>query len=704
MSIYSRQPCPMRLIKVIHFIFVSMVTIPLAATAQVVKTSIGTNYIEPSEPVSNSYSLNCLFPTTPIVTGDIENENINSVNSSSTRRQLTQSTSIPLNAPIDSSKLFQEGSCQWNFNGFIYSILPDSTLSEFALYASPSTKSKSSNHPLNLLASMSTPLINGSSITTETCKMVIEYRISNSLDPIEVVIESTNSNNKAVSTVITEIRSNNVGESDWLAKSIPLFKSQPSGPFRLTIELARLRPRDSNDANVTYAAIRRVEFANCFSSERKSIDGDRCYYECERDVSLIGTSNANWFRENATQCIDRSQMCNLITDCPNGEDENYNCNLIPSSAKATFNNCKITDDDDICGWINCKFNHGTYREMNLKNNDGNKWILNNNNTGVTFIEAQFTSTANKYSDLAIIKSPTYNSIPFYHSNDSSLYFNSCQMTFKYLITKKSVSLVVKFVSPQLTLEESIHQSLLLSNLEKSIGPFKHPFKLSPNIWELFSIFKGHSKSKTSHKSNFSPESSSNFDHQSMSSSPVTLGHRWSHVTVSLPMFVHSKYFIVIEANSGYSSGKENLFKSPSSFDSLIAVTNVTLSKECFAIDVPTSEGINHPYVKSYTILYLILGGILFILIIVSMVTLIYVYSSNKFSNQRSNYASGSSEINELRSVGHGQMGGPGSTSTVTSRYAVNATYYACNSASPITDLTHISHDQVICERYVPQKF
>ena len=86
----------MRLVKVIHFIFVSMVTVPLAATAQVVKTSIGTNYIEPSEPVSNSYSLNCLFPTTPIVTGDIENENINSINSTYGTSWLTSQLSHSL--------------------------------------------------------------------------------------------------------------------------------------------------------------------------------------------------------------------------------------------------------------------------------------------------------------------------------------------------------------------------------------------------------------------------------------------------------------------------------------------------------------------------------------------------------------------------------------------------------------------------------
>lgn len=694
-SICSRcKLTPVHLYLLYLFLALSVTLSPVTSVESQVKTSIGTIYIEPNEPVSNSYSLNCLIPN---VISDIEGGESNVT-------QTPMSTPVPTSvSKVNPMQLFEQGTCQWNFSGFIYSTLPDSTVNEYALFApltSNNQQQQQQQQQGQQLASMSTPWINGSSIISESCKMLIEYRITNSLDPFDVVIDSPSNGQQQSMTVIAEMRPSQSSDIDWSSKSIPLFKTQPKGPFRIIIELSKLRARESVFLNETYAAIRRVEFIHCFNTERKIMDSDRCYYECGHELSLINTPQANWFRENATNCIDRVQMCNLINECPMGEDEKYNCNLIPSTASVTFKDCPVSKRKnsgltDICGWVNCEFHHGTYREIFGSNR--NKWTLNRNNSGANFIEAQFISTANKYSDLALIKSPTYEPIPFYHSNDTSSYFNSCQLTFKHLITRKSVSLVVKFVSPELTVDESAHQSTLLLNLEKSIGPFKHPLKLSPHIWQLFSIFRGHSKDKTTHKSHIlpptdSPSSSSSSSFLSSSSiDQDDLGHgKWSHVTVPLPMFVHSRYFIVIEANSGYSGSKLNGSLDSSS---IIAVTDIILSKECFGIDVPYSEGIIHPYVKSYTVLYVTLFMIIFILLTISIVTLIVLYKKKKLT---SNYTSGVSEVNEMRSVGRA---GPGSTSTVASRYAINATYYSCASIeASIADLFQIPCSSIAIEK------
>lgn len=652
-------------------------------------TSIGTRFFEPETSITSSYPLNCLFPTTPHFNSDSEA----SVSSLQQDTLLTTDTPVKDKSTttepfqVDVNQLFQEGTCQWNFTGFTYSILPDSTLNEYALYSPVSEKTKSSSY---LTASMSTPWINGSTIISDTCKMIVEYRIANSGDPFEVVVDLPANQG---STVITEMRPSTYNDMEWSRKTIPLFKSQPDGLFKVIIELANLRPVEVNEVDVTYAAIRTVEFSQCFTSQRSSFndENDKCYYNCDNNLTDIDSLiSLTWLKVNTSKCINRNQMCNLIADCPDGQDEEYNCHLIPNNAKSTFINCKQNEDNSICSWENCNFNHGIYHKIVTPKYQGNQWILHESNSidDINYIEAQFTSTANKYSDLAIIKSPVYNSIPFYHSNVSSKFFNSCQLSFQYLITKKSVSLVVKFVSPDLTLEESAHQLILLSTLEKSIGSFKHPLRLLPHIWELFSVFKGYSKSKVSHTMIHN-------DHQ------VTNNNRysWSHVTVPLPMFVHSKYFIVIEANSGYSSGKF-INSSSDTTHSIIAVTNITLSKECFAIDVPISEGIIHPYVKSSSMLYLSLCTIIFILLLCSLLVVFVLYRRNKLISSQSQYSNGTSDINELRSVGQIGSVASGSVSTATSRYAVNATYYACNSATPVTDLFNISHDQVICERLV----
>lgn len=694
-----------------HFISSSLVILCTLFTVTVcdensILTSIGTHFVEADTSVSSSYPLNCLFPTAPhSIDGGESTLTSSSVTSSpdDPSTTLVPVTTVPPvpQAPrqVNIDQLFQEGTCRWNFSGFTYSVLPDSTLNEYALY-SPVKRASEASY---LTASMSTPWINGSTIISDTCKMIVEYRIANSYDPFEVVIDLPA--NEA-STAITTMRSPAHNDMEWSRKSIPLFKSQPNGLFKVTIELARLSPIDVNEIDVTYAAIRTVEFNQCFESQRSSLvnrESDKCFYNCDGNLTDIDTAvSDSWFKFNTSKCINRNQMCNLIEECPNGRDEEYNCHLIPNDAKTTFTDCVKSDsneiNDDICSWKNCMFNHGTYHEVHSQQHHQNRWILHSASSidDFNYIEAQFTSTANTYSDLAIIRSPMYDPIPFYHSNDSSKFFNSCQLTFKYLITRKSVSLVVKFVSPELTLEESAHQLLLITTLEKSIGPFKHPLRLLPHIWELFSVFKGYSKSKSSH-------TMAQGDYHSPMN---TNRHTWAHVTVPLPMFVHSKYFIVIEANSGYSSGKivnlsgSSTSTASTSYDvqSIIAVTNITLSKECFAIDVPVSEGIIHPYVKSSMMLYFSLCTVIFILLVISVIVLLLLYRKNKLISSQAHYSNGTSDINELRSVGQIGSGASGSMSTATSRYAVNATYYACNSATPVTDLFNISHDQVICER------
>jgi len=229
-------------------------------------------------------------------------------------------------------------------------------------------------------------------------------------------------------------------------------------------------------------------------------------------------------------CVTRGQVCDLSDDCPDGSDETYNCEKLPLGSYCSFEGNFI----ESCGWRN---EHSDFEVNPLnpapssgyKADENPKWIkYRNQSSGEVYATVNFSETHsfNTFSSHAAMRSPDFAAIPFYHSIVDSPLFQSCLIQFTYWNNIPYGALSIRFVP------------LTSQNKRKKEGI------------EIF-----HKLSKSNEKAT------------------------WTKISRPLPLNQSSSYFLRFEVNGGIGRGLGHK----------IRVTNITLSKECFGIDVSRDE-------------------------------------------------------------------------------------------------------------------
>uniref|UniRef100_T1KLD1 receptor protein-tyrosine kinase n=1 Tax=Tetranychus urticae TaxID=32264 RepID=T1KLD1_TETUR len=181
----------------------------------------------------------------------------------------------------------------------------------------------------------------------------------------------------------------------WTDEKFPIGTSKSN--FKLIIEIVEAPnvtlPKDSS------VSIKKISLENCFQSPLNGINND-CPMKC--------SSNSI--------CITSDQICDLLIDCPDGEDERQDCDKLPKGAYCSFS-------DDTCGWYIVNKSKQYKHDLTVKN-------------GTLF--TKFTSRT-QFADGLFIKSPEFPPIPYYHSFKSSPFYKSCKIRFSYKFKPSAAS-------------------------------------------------------------------------------------------------------------------------------------------------------------------------------------------------------------------------------------------------------------------------
>ncbi|XP_046919194.1 anaplastic lymphoma kinase [Dermatophagoides farinae] len=150
-----------------------------------------------------------------------------------------------------------------------------------------------------------------------------------------------------------------------------------------------------------------LNYVKIIDKQRKSETSD-CEYQCH----------------DSNYCLSNQSICNIFKDCPFGDDEQQNCDLLPPGSYCNF-------DHDFCSWFN-------YDEPN----SSGQWIHLANGSDSGSLGVVFKGV-HKFALISYLKSPLFDSIPLYHSITSSNYFNSCKIHFSYIFHTISIDLALE---------------------------------------------------------------------------------------------------------------------------------------------------------------------------------------------------------------------------------------------------------------------
>ncbi|XP_033330553.2 anaplastic lymphoma kinase isoform X2 [Megalopta genalis] len=149
--------------------------------------------------------------------------------------------------------------------------------------------------------------------------------------------------------------------------------------------------------------------------------------DCFQQTPLVRTvCTKDMFRCNNGTCLNNTQICDLIEDCPDGEDEKQNCDKIPKNARCNF-------EDGWCGWKNVSgklLNWTLHRGATPSGKTGPSHDHTFRNQSGTYAYVN-VSKALGLGSSGTIESPLYNPTPLYSSDKKSPYYRSCQVRFFY---------------------------------------------------------------------------------------------------------------------------------------------------------------------------------------------------------------------------------------------------------------------------------
>ncbi|XP_014489492.1 PREDICTED: ALK tyrosine kinase receptor isoform X2 [Dinoponera quadriceps] len=209
---------------------------------------------------------------------------------------------------------------------------------------------------------------------------------------ISLVIDTNN-----VSSVTEEKYGNN--NARW--ENMRFFLGAISRPYRLFLEI--LLPYANSSV-----AVDNVHLVNCFPDTLS---------KCRTD---------DMFRCKNGTCLSSVRICDFVKDCPDGEDETFECDKIPGNARCNF-------EDGWCGWANVP---GRPLNWTLRSGSPPEKTTSHvpiadhtyrNQTG-TYAYAQMNNRV-AYGSRATIESPLYNPTPPYSSDSKNPYYQTCQIRF-----------------------------------------------------------------------------------------------------------------------------------------------------------------------------------------------------------------------------------------------------------------------------------
>ncbi|XP_017880511.1 ALK tyrosine kinase receptor isoform X2 [Ceratina calcarata] len=206
--------------------------------------------------------------------------------------------------------------------------------------------------------------------------------------------------NNTSSVTPARLRGNN--HAKW---GLAHFKLGPiSQPHQLLLEILVPYPNSS-------IAVDNIRLIDCFP---------------ESVPSEIDCTKTNMFRCKNGSCLDRTRICDLTKDCPDGEDERLNCDKVPVEARCNF-------EDGWCGWRNLSgrpMNWTLHRGATPSEKTGPSYDHTYRNASGTYAYVNMLQRG-KYGSRATIESPVYNPTPPYNGDTKSGYHQSCQVRFFY---------------------------------------------------------------------------------------------------------------------------------------------------------------------------------------------------------------------------------------------------------------------------------
>ncbi|CAB3381252.1 Hypothetical predicted protein [Cloeon dipterum] len=260
-----------------------------------------------------------------------------------------------------------------------------------------------------------------------------------------------------------------VNRTSWIVSDKPcddlnMWKHFSINLGRISQEFQVLIEVTPGKKTPAYFAIDNLKFVDCFRTfgERKECTG--LEFRCSNEV-----------------CIDRSRLCDLVKDCPEGEDEEFDCDKVPTNSRCNFEN-------GWCGWRNVG-----NKELNWTRHSGK---TPTNLTGPSVDHTYGNATGNylfvdmsKVKHLgatAIVESDVFRAPPKYHSNIHSPYFNSCQIRFHFhMYGPHSGALALFLVDVQS--HQRIHEARWYSYGDRGDKWIRGIYNLSLNVEKRYAI-------------------------------------------------------------------------------------------------------------------------------------------------------------------------------------------------------------------------
>lgn len=197
--------------------------------------------------------------------------------------------------------------------------------------------------------------------------------------------------------------------SQWQTVQVPLGRQEP--PFMVTIEVL---PGKSAPGHL---ALDDIRLDSCVQQPRR-----------------IGTCLKTQFRCANSTCIDRQEVCDIRVNCADGEDERQGCDQVPRGARCSYEDHDgeiDPSDPTICGWRNkVRSGNGDWRRMAAENATIKYAPLRDHTTDSP--KGHYAcATGRAFGHAAVLESPEFPKLPYYHMNHTSAYFNSCHVRFHH---------------------------------------------------------------------------------------------------------------------------------------------------------------------------------------------------------------------------------------------------------------------------------
>ncbi|KOC67358.1 MAM and LDL-receptor class A domain-containing protein C10orf112 [Habropoda laboriosa] len=179
--------------------------------------------------------------------------------------------------------------------------------------------------------------------------------------------------------------------------------------------------------------------------------------DCFPESTPVGTAcTEDMFLCNNGSCLNRTRVCDLTKDCADGEDEGLDCDKIPKNARCNF-------EEGWCGWRNVPgrpLNWTRHRGATPSEKTGPSYDHTYRNASGTYAYVNM-SQRGLYGSQGTIESPLYNPTPPYSSDNSTRYYQSCQVRFfyhQYGVNSGSLELYLVQVKPHQNHSELLWRS------------------------------------------------------------------------------------------------------------------------------------------------------------------------------------------------------------------------------------------------------